>query len=58
MKITVAGVFSLLVVVVFLAYYEMVIASIPLGIIIFGVLCMTAYEIYESMQEGDNNSAG
>ena len=56
MNFSIAGVVSLLVVALFLAYYEMVIASIPLGIIILSVLCMVAVEIYETMKEGNDSS--
>ncbi|MDP6280030.1 MAG: hypothetical protein QGI11_16220 [Nitrospinota bacterium] len=53
-----AGFIAVLFVVVFLGFYIYKVPSIPLGIIIFGVIIMIVFDFYESLasENGDEGN--
>ncbi|MFQ5755068.1 MAG: hypothetical protein ACE5H7_03130 [Acidiferrobacterales bacterium] len=53
----ITGVIAAVMVVVFLAYYALMIHSIPLWLIIIGVLGMVIADFVETLRKGENNTS-
>ncbi len=52
----IAGVIGVAMIVVFLGFYVIKLNSIPLWIIIIGIIAMILYEFYESIAKGEGQN--
>ncbi len=52
----IAGVIGVAMIVIFLGFYVIKLNSIPLWIIIIGIIAMISYEFYESIVKGEGQN--
>ncbi len=54
----ITGLIAIVMIVVFLGFYAYKVISVPLWIIIAGILALVVYDFYESVKKGEGQNGG